>query len=87
MWLNHPLTGIGLNGWQAAYASGPYHPLNSLEAGQIMPHNVFVYFLQRVGCWVDWDTLRIVYWLWHIFFAVLKRIPMTFLGSSRKFGG
>ena len=49
MWLNHPLTGIGLNGWQAAYASGPYHPLNSLEAGQIMPHNVFVYFFATSG--------------------------------------
>ena len=44
MWLDHPLTGIGLNGWQAAYASGPYHPAAAKEAGQIMPHNVFIYF-------------------------------------------
>lgn len=49
IWLDHPLTGIGLNGWQAAYASGPYHPLNSTEAGQVMPHNVFVYFFATAG--------------------------------------
>lgn len=49
MWLDHPLTGIGLNGWQAAYASGPYHPAAAKEAGQIMPHNVFIYFFATAG--------------------------------------
>lgn len=49
MWADHPLTGIGLNAWQAAYASGPYHPAISREAGQIMPHNVFIYFFATAG--------------------------------------
>lgn len=49
MWLDHPLTGIGLNGWQATYASGPYHPAAAKEAGQIMPHNVFIYFFATAG--------------------------------------
>lgn len=49
MWLDHPLTGIGLNGWQAAYAAGPYHPATSTEIGQVMPHNVFIYFFATSG--------------------------------------
>ena len=49
MWLDHPLAGIGLDEWQAAYAEGPYHPAASREAGQVMPHNVFVYFFATAG--------------------------------------
>ncbi len=49
MWLDHPLTGIGLNEWQAAYAEGIYHPAASREAGQVMPHNVFIYFFATAG--------------------------------------
>lgn len=49
MWIDHPLTGIGLNEWQAAYAEGPYHPAASREAGQVMPHNVFIYFFSTAG--------------------------------------
>lgn len=49
MWLDHPLTGIGLNEWQAAYREGPYHPAASREAGQVMPHNVFIYFFATAG--------------------------------------
>lgn len=49
MWLDHPLVGIGLNEWQAAYAEGIYHPAESREAGQVMPHNVFIYFFATAG--------------------------------------
>lgn len=49
MWLDHPLAGIGLDEWQAAYAEGLYHPAVSREAGQVMPHNVFVYFFATAG--------------------------------------
>ena len=49
MWIDNPLTGIGLNEWQAAYAEGIYHPAESLEAGQVMPHNVFIYFFATAG--------------------------------------
>lgn len=49
MWIDHPLAGIGLDEWQAAYAEGPYHPAASREAGQVMPHNVFVYFFATAG--------------------------------------
>lgn len=49
MWMDHPFAGIGLNEWQAAYAEGPYHPAASREAGQVMPHNVFVYFFATAG--------------------------------------
>lgn len=49
MWLDHPFTGIGLNEWQGAYAEGIYHPESSKEAGQVMPHNVFIYFFATGG--------------------------------------
>lgn len=49
MFLDHPVAGIGLDEWQEAYAEGSYHPIESREAGQIMPHNVFVYFFSTAG--------------------------------------
>ena len=49
MFIDHPVTGIGLNEWQAAYAEGKYHPVESKEAGQDFPHNVFIYFLSTGG--------------------------------------
>lgn len=48
MWLDHPLAGVGLNGWQAAFA-GPYLIPGSREVGQVMPHNVFIYFFATAG--------------------------------------
>ena len=49
MWDDHKLAGIGLNSWQKAYAEGPYHPAESREAGQVMPHNVVIYFFSTGG--------------------------------------
>lgn len=49
MWMDHPFAGIGLDEWKAAYKEGIYHPAASREAGQVMPHNVFVYFFATAG--------------------------------------
>lgn len=49
MWIENPITGIGLNQWQAAYASNKYRPKEATEIGQIMPHNVFIYFFTTGG--------------------------------------
>lgn len=49
MFIDHPVTGIGLNEWEDAYKQGKYHPAESREPGQAMPHNVFVYFFSTAG--------------------------------------
>lgn len=49
MWIDHPITGIGLNQWQSTYASNEYRPKEATEIGQIMPHNVFIYFFTTGG--------------------------------------
>lgn len=49
MWIDNPITGIGLNQWQSTYASNEYRPKEATEIGQIMPHNVFIYFFTTGG--------------------------------------
>lgn len=49
MWKDHPVTGIGLDEWQKTYASEPYRPPTAKEIGQVMPHNVFIYFFTTGG--------------------------------------
>lgn len=49
MFVDHPVAGVGLNEWQQLYAEGKYHPAASTEIGQVMPHNVFIYFFATGG--------------------------------------
>ena len=49
MWIDHPVTGIGLNEWQSFWLDSQYtHPL-AKEHGAVHPHNVFLYFFAAAG--------------------------------------
>lgn len=48
MWQDHKLVGIGLSEWEAAWF-GKYRPAEATETGNVMPHNMPLYFLSTSG--------------------------------------
>ncbi len=49
MWVDNPITGVGLANWKENYYSPKYHPMAGKEKNLDMPHNMFLYFLSTAG--------------------------------------
>lgn len=51
MWKDHKILGIGLSEWKEQYNNpdSPYRPAEGRETTNIMPHNIFLYFLATGG--------------------------------------
>lgn len=51
MWEDHKILGIGLSEWKENYNNpdSPYKPAEGRETTNVMPHNIFIYFLSTGG--------------------------------------
>lgn len=72
MWEDHKILGIGLSEWEAQYndPDGPYRPVEGQETTNVMPHNIFIYFLSAGG------LISLIAFLGYLFFMMKYLIDM-----------
>lgn len=81
MWEDNKILGIGLSEWRTQYndPNSPYHPLKAEETTNVMPHNIYLYFLSTGG------FVSFVAFLVYIFFMIRYLLKNIWRYSSNPF--